>query len=146
MPDPSELLTVEFGLNPPELVPAPGGQLMYVTVNGGVFRGPYVSGTVVSGHDRARILSPDSFDLDVYAHLVTVTSVSMIMTMRGVARRNSQGQVRARTSVRFHTSQDGPLGWLNGTAAIAEGYSAPETMTYRVRMLADEAGDDGELM
>lgn len=128
-------LSIHFELNPPEFIASASGRHMFVTVRAGTFRaegpgGSVATGVVVSGHDRAVIVGPADFTLDVYAVLRADDGTPVLVTMRGGAHRGDDTVVRASTAGRIETAPAGPLAWLNTTTVHADGESTPGAMDY----------------
>jgi hypothetical protein len=126
-------IALEVG-KPVVLGPGPLGTRINVAVNGGVFSGPKMKGTVLGGGSDWIVLRGDgAMQLDVRCTLQTDDGALINMTYRGIRHgpqdvidRVNRGEevdpalYYFRTAPFFETSSD-KYGWLNRIVAVATG-------------------------
>ncbi len=114
----------------------PQGGRAIVTVTGGSFAGPKLSGTVVenSGGDWVTLRADGTFKLDVRITLQTGDGATIFMAYQGIGKRTDAGNV-LRTAPLFETG-DERYTWLNSVQAVATGSSGKGTVTYEVYAIA----------
>src|SRR5271170_3918943 len=113
------LFAVDFQTKPPVFIDSPVvGSRMFVEVVGGVFKGPELRGTVLSGADWAVRQRTGHVAVDARLHLRTDEGTDVLMTYDGIATPDD-GTVRIVVTPHFETNAEGPLGWLSTAATVA---------------------------
>ena len=126
----------------------PLGKRIIANVDGGIFEGPKIKGTVQApAGDWLLIRADNSVQLDVRISLITVDETLVYMSYHGlrvgkqsVLDRFAAGEVvdpseyYMRIICRFET-EDGSYGWLNNLLAIGTGQRFPDSVVYDIHQI-----------
>jgi hypothetical protein len=111
----------------------PQGSRLIVSVPGGTFEGPKLSGVIVphSGGDWVTLRPDGSMKLDVRLTLQTTDGALIFMAYTGIGVRGEDGGTKVYSTPLFETGAPA-YAWLNNVQAIAIGSTTPGGVTYEV--------------